>query len=87
MNAMLTTAVVALEVGLSHRMLDYWVRSGVITPSIEANGSGSRRRFSQEQVDGIRTFVTLRNLVASPDFRDRMISGEVVVRIEEVANV
>lgn len=35
--------------GLTYRVLDYWVRTGVITPYQEANGSGSRRRWSDAQ--------------------------------------
>jgi DNA-binding transcriptional MerR regulator len=34
-------------VGISYRQLDYWARTGLITPSqAEAKGSGSRRRYS-----------------------------------------
>lgn len=35
--------------GLTYRMLDYWVRVGVIRPAFEAKGSGSRRGFSLAQ--------------------------------------
>ena len=31
-------------VGISYRQLDYWARTGLVTPSLaEARGSGSRR--------------------------------------------
>lgn len=32
--------------GITYRQLDYWIRTGVITPQVTADGSGSRRRFS-----------------------------------------
>lgn len=38
-------------VGISYRRLDYWDRTGLVTPSIsEANGSGTQRRYSYEDV-------------------------------------
>jgi len=34
-------------VGITYRQLDYWARTGLITPSIQpASGSGSQRRYS-----------------------------------------
>ena len=34
-------------VGISYRQLDYWARTGLITPSVqEASGSGSQRLYS-----------------------------------------
>ncbi len=34
-------------VGISYRQLDYWARTGLITPSIQtAHGSGTQRRYS-----------------------------------------
>lgn len=36
---------------ISYRQLDYWCRIGILTPSVtEAAGSGSRRRYSLEDV-------------------------------------
>lgn len=35
------------QTGASYRQLDYWVRSGWLSPSVsEANGSGTKRRYS-----------------------------------------
>lgn len=37
--------------GASYRQLDYWSRTGVLTPSLaDAAGSGSQRRYSIEDV-------------------------------------
>jgi len=34
-------------VGISYRQLDYWARTGLLRPSLaEANGSGTKRRYS-----------------------------------------
>ena len=38
-------------VGISYRQLDYWARTGLITPSVqEASGSGSQRLYSFSDV-------------------------------------
>lgn len=49
-DGLLTTQEAADHVGVTYRMLDYWVRVGIIVPYQEANGSGSRRRFSQSDL-------------------------------------
>jgi DNA-binding transcriptional MerR regulator len=36
--------------GLTYRKLDYWARTGIVTPTLEANGSGSRREYSEDDV-------------------------------------
>lgn len=36
--------------GLTYRQVDHWVRSGFLTPDTAANGSGSRRRLSYEDL-------------------------------------
>jgi len=41
-------------VGITYRMLDYWIRIGLVTPSVPATGSGSRRRFSPADVYRVR---------------------------------
>ncbi len=38
-------------VGVTYRQLDYWARTGLLTPSVaEATGSGSKRRYSYRNV-------------------------------------
>jgi DNA-binding transcriptional MerR regulator len=38
-------------VGITYRQLDYWARTGLLTPSISAaKGSGSQRRYSYRDV-------------------------------------
>jgi len=37
--------------GISYRQLDYWARTDLVRPSIaDANGSGSRRRYSYDDL-------------------------------------
>jgi DNA-binding transcriptional MerR regulator len=38
-------------VGLTYRQLDYWARTGLLTPSVtKASGSGSKRKYSYRDV-------------------------------------
>jgi DNA-binding transcriptional MerR regulator len=42
-------------VGVSYRQLDYWARTGLVTPSVQAaQGSGSQRRYSFEDLVELR---------------------------------
>jgi DNA-binding transcriptional MerR regulator len=41
--------------GVTYRQLDYWTRTGLVHPSLcEARGSGSRRRWTDEDVAQVR---------------------------------
>lgn len=55
-----TTQEVMEATGASYRIVDYWARNGVLTPSVaEACGSGSRRRFSALDVEVARVLLVL----------------------------
>lgn len=41
-------------VGITYRQLDYWARTGLFAPTMEANGSGSRRHYSFEDLVNLR---------------------------------
>jgi hypothetical protein len=43
---------------VSYRMLDYWCRTGTVTPSIEAQGSGTQRRFTRDDLERV-AFVSI----------------------------
>lgn len=46
-----STSQAARLSGLSYRQIDYWLRTGIVTPSIaEARGSGTQRRWSEEDI-------------------------------------
>ena len=60
-------------VGITYRQLDYWARTDLIRPSLtDANGSGSRRRYSY------------RNLLELRVVKDLLDSG---IRLEQVREV
>lgn len=47
-------------VGISYRQLDYWARTGLVTPSLaEARGSGSRRLYSYRDLLELKVIKTL----------------------------
>jgi DNA-binding transcriptional MerR regulator len=47
-------------VGITYRQLDYWARTDLIRPSLaDANGSGSRRRYSYQNLVELKTIKTL----------------------------
>lgn len=49
-------------VGITYRQLDYWARTGLITPSIqEAAGSGSQRLYSFTDVVQLKVIKRLRD--------------------------
>lgn len=51
---------VAAAAGAPFRQLDYWARTGLVTPSIrEANGSGTRRLYSEEDLERVRVIMLL----------------------------
>lgn len=46
--------------GITYRQLDYWIRTGLIAPSIaEGHGSGTQRRFSATDVREVRLVAAL----------------------------
>lgn len=48
-----TTKRVVDESGLTYRTIDYWTRIGLITPAVEAAGSGSARLWDPAVVETI----------------------------------
>src|SRR5438552_9420389 len=47
-------------VGITYRQLDYWTRTGLISPSIKAaSGSGSQREYSYEDLVALKTIKRL----------------------------
>lgn len=36
--------------GISYRQLDYWVRNGILQPTVDADGPGTQRRWSDRDV-------------------------------------
>ncbi|HEY3484425.1 MAG TPA: MerR family transcriptional regulator [Ilumatobacteraceae bacterium] len=50
----------ASVVGITYRQLDYWARTDLVRPSLsDASGSGSRRRYSYNDLVQLRMIKTL----------------------------
>jgi hypothetical protein len=49
-------------VGLPYRTLDYWVRTGLVFATVDAEGSGSQRLFSEDDVRLIRLVTKIRKM-------------------------
>src|SRR5262245_55114017 len=45
-----TSHEAAKEAGITYRQLDYWVRQGYVVSAREARGSGSQRKWSDEDI-------------------------------------
>lgn len=60
-SASISSEALCRAVGLTYRQLDYWTRLDIITPAIPATGSGSGRRFTEDQVAPLRLAVILRD--------------------------
>src|SRR5256714_15649803 len=51
---------VCKAVGISYRQLDYWARTGLVTPSVrEAGGSGTQRLYSFRDLVQLRVIKKL----------------------------
>ncbi len=47
-------------VGISYRQLDYWARTGLVTPSVrDAGGSGTQRLYSFQDLVQLRVIKKL----------------------------
>jgi len=55
-----TTREAAAAAGVTYRMLDYWLRVGVVRPQTEPQpGSGHPRRFTADEVQALIEVVTI----------------------------
>jgi len=52
--ATFSSAEVCARAGITYRKLDYWCRTGVLRPLVDATGSGSQRRFSSANLAAAR---------------------------------
>lgn len=78
-----STPEVCALTGLTYRQLDYWVRLGLIDPVVPAEGSGTRRRFSPEQVSALQVLARVHAaLYPSGTGGDTALLGEVLAHLE-----
>ena len=54
MTDLLTSHEICRLAGCTYRQLDYWCRIGLISPVVEAEGSGTQRLWGAESVSDIR---------------------------------
>lgn len=43
--------------GATYRQVDLWARAGIVTPTVPANGHGTRRRWSADDVARVAVVV------------------------------
>lgn len=66
-DGLFTTPEICALTGVTYRMLDYWVRIGVVVPDHEARGSGTSRGFGPKMVGIIRCLGQLNTVGAGAD--------------------
>lgn len=63
--------------GVSYRMLEYWDLAGYVSPTIRpATGSGSRRLYSERDVEALRILKALRDAGLEMKAAVRMLEGK-----------
>ena len=58
----LTADQVCEQTGVSYRQLDWWIRTGLVSPLNDGLGTGSVRAFTEDDVRQVRTIAHLREL-------------------------
>ncbi|MGZ4204573.1 MAG: MerR family transcriptional regulator [Actinomycetota bacterium] len=83
--------IVCRTVGITYRQLDYWARTGLVTPSIrDADGSGSQRMYGFNDVVQLRVIKKLLDAgVSLPKIRRAVdyLRDELNMPIEDVTLV
>jgi len=72
-NATISTDAARRIAGVSYRQLDYWCRQHIVAPSVPADGCGTQRRFSIDQVRAICLAGRLAEMGAPTDVRKRVV--------------
>lgn len=52
---LLSSIEVCRRARITYRQLDYWVRTGVVEPTVDARGSGTQRRFTPAVAEHVVT--------------------------------
>lgn len=68
-----STSQVAVLSGATYRQLDYWASNGVLTPTVaDATGQGSRRSYSEADVERARVLAAVSALGATSPVLTRL---------------
>lgn len=79
MSLFVGTREAARLAGISYRMLDYWIRRDVVRVEVVARGSGTRRRFSFEDVVRVAAVAALRKEISI----ELSLAGEHVEKVDD----
>ncbi len=78
------TNEVCRMLGISYRQLDWWARNGLAVPSInQAQGSGSARRYSDEDLRELILVQGLYNMLATLKKMRQLGSTETLKRVKD----
>lgn len=87
-----TATEAAARAGVTYRQLDYWARAGHLTPSVEADGSGTKRRYTTAEVDQAQILGRLHALGVRPgpatnisEYLDTLVAELLALSIESEA--
>ena len=69
-----STSEAAALSGATFRQLDYWARTGVIAAASPAQGSGSRRRWSDEEVRALSVLARVAAVVHRDTVHDLLVA-------------
>lgn len=59
MKEFFSSEEVAVAAGITYRQLDWWVRKGYLTPTVESTGSGVPRQWSLRDLVDVAFFAGL----------------------------
>lgn len=79
-----TEVIAELDGKLSYRQLDYWCRYGAVVLAEDADGSGTRRRFTEIELAALHKLVARYNAINQQleDIRDGKTWTEILRRVE-----
>ncbi len=60
---LLSSYEVCRQAGITYRQLDYWYRTGILTPARQGHGSGNAHRWSEADLVRVRV---IKHLMAGP---------------------
>jgi DNA-binding transcriptional MerR regulator len=82
---LLSSLEVCRRTGCTYRELTYWLEIGLVSSTVAATGSGSRRGFNEREVRWVQAVVDMRKVGLGPDaIRDALDRGRVAALLDEI---